>query len=226
MNLKRLFLYLLIASVAVSAAMGIGVLLIGEFGELSVRVLMTTLTVTVTSIFGLACGAYYETGRGRNLPLAGIVFTIIAAVMTFFIIWNVLDDNQTFIKAATTMMVLSVSASHLSLLSMARLDRRFAWSRIAAFAFVAILDAILLFILWFEPQSDSDVVSRIIGVLSILIASITVMTPVFHKLSSTGDEAAEIDAEIEQLRARILELETKKAALVSSISEDQHTSDR
>lgn len=216
MNLRRLFLYLLIASVAVSAAMGIAVLVIGKFGELSTRVLMTTLTVTVTSILGLACGAYYESGRGRNLPLAGIFLSLVSALMVFLIIWNVLDDNSNFIKATLTVVMLAVSCSHLSLLSIARLDRRFAWSRIAAFVFVAVLDAILLYILWFEPTSDSDLVSRIIGVLSILIASITVITPVFHKLSAGGIQIADIDAEILELQAKITELETKKAELTGS----------
>ncbi len=213
MNLKRLFLYLLIVSVVVSAVMGIAVLLIGEFGELSTRVLMTTLTVTVTSILGLACGAYYESGRGRYLPLAGVIFSIIAALMTFLIIWDVLDENKTFTKVTVTMMMLAVSCSHLSLLSIARLDRRFAWSRIAAFVFVALLNAILLFILWFEPESSGDLVSRIIGVLSILIASITVMTPVFHKLSSTENDTTEIDAEISALREKLAELEARRAKL-------------
>lgn len=219
MNLKRLFLYLLIASVAVSAAMGIGVLLIGEFGELSTRVLMTTMTVTVTSILGLACGAYYESGRGRHLPLAGIVFSIVAALMTFLIIWDVLDENKTFTKATVTMMMLAVSCSHLSLLSIARLDRRFAWSRIAAFVFVTLLNAILLFILWFEPESQGDIVSRVIGVLSILIASITVMTPVFHKLSSTNVQVSDLDAEIEDLKKKLAELEARRTSIAERESE-------
>ncbi|MBK6749342.1 MAG: hypothetical protein IPG67_04865 [Acidobacteria bacterium] len=216
MYLKRVFRYLLITSVAISALLGIGVILFGNFGELEVRVLLTTLTVTVTSILGLACGAYYETGRGRNLPLAGIVLSLVSALMVFLIIWNVLDDNSNFIKATLTAVMLAVSCSHLSLLSIARLDRRFAWSQIAAFVFVAVLDAILLYILWFEPTSDSDLVSRIIGVLSILIASITVITPVFHKLSAGGIQIADIDAEILGLQAKITELEAKKAELTGN----------
>lgn len=201
--------------------MGIGVILFGEFGELEVRTLMTTLTVTATSILGLACGAYYESGRGRILPLAGMALTITAAVMTFLIIWNVLDDYENFIKATITVMVLALSCSHLSLLSLARLDRRFAWSLVVAFVCVAALDAILLSILWFEPESQSDMVSRIIGVLSILIASITVITPVLHKLSSdeSRPEIDVINAEIDQLRERIDELEAKKAELTQSALE-------
>ena len=215
MNLKRLFLYLLIGSVAFSAIVGIGVILFGNFGNLEVRVLMTTLTVTVTSILGLACGAYIETGRGRNLPLAGIAFTIVGALMTFLIIWNVFDENQTFIKSAGTMVLIGLSISHISLLSIARLDKRFAWSRTAAFVFVSLLVGIILFLMWVEPEGESDIVSRTIGVLSILVASITVMTPVFHKLSRDEGktELESVNDEIEQLKARLNELEMKRSEL-------------
>ena len=56
-NSKRAFLYLLVASVALSAIIGIAVLIFGNFGDFEIKVLLTTLTVTVTSILGLACGA-------------------------------------------------------------------------------------------------------------------------------------------------------------------------
>ena len=105
---------------------------------------MSTPTITVTSIAGLACGAYYESRRGRYLTAAGIVLAVSAALMVMLIIWNFTDENSTYIKATLTVAMLAVSASHLSLLSMARLDKRFAWSRIAAFVFVGLLDSILL----------------------------------------------------------------------------------
>jgi hypothetical protein len=204
---------LLIGSVSLSALIGIGVLLLGDFGNFEVRVMMTTLTVTVTSILGLACGAYLETGRGKTMPIAGIVFSIAAAVMTFLIIWNVFDRWEDFIKATGTATLLALCCSHLSLLSLARLDKRFAWSRIAAFVCVWLLAAILLYLMWWEPEGDSDLVFRVIGILSILIAAVTVVTPVFHKLSAGDDEAEEIEAEIEKLKAKIEELEVRKAKL-------------
>ena len=48
------------------------------------------------------------------------------------------------------------------------------------------------------------------GVLSIVIGALTIVTPVFHKLSvkETGED---IDAEIENLKARIAKLESKRA---------------
>jgi hypothetical protein len=174
---------------------------------------MTTLTVTVTSIFGLACGAYLETGRGKYLPLAGIVFSILSALMCFFIIWNVLDDSEPFIKTFLTGVLLAASCSYLSLLSLARLDSRFAWTRIAAHVCVSLLSLIFLYILWFEPIGGSDLIYRILGVLGILLASITVITPVLHKLSSGGSDIEKIDKEIDQLRSRIAELEKLKGEI-------------
>ncbi len=45
LDLKRTFLVALIVSVAVSALIGIGVFVFGDFGYYEVRVMMTTLTL-------------------------------------------------------------------------------------------------------------------------------------------------------------------------------------
>lgn len=219
MNLRRLFLYLLIGSVGVSALIGIGVLLFGNFGLIEVRILMTTMVVTIVSVLGLACGAYIEIRGGKHLPLAGIAFSVLAGVMSFFIIWNVLDNDEVFIKSFLTATMLAAACSQLSLLALARLDRRFSWTRISAVVCVVLLCSILLYILWFEPTGESDLIYRILGVLGILLASITVVTPVLHKLSSGEDPAAEIEAEIEKLKARIEELEEIKAGLAHAEAE-------
>jgi hypothetical protein len=75
---------------------------------------------------------------------------------------------------------------------------------------------ILTYLIWTEPDEPEQLIIRVIGVLSILIAAITVMTPVFHKLSAGDAEVAEIDAEIEKLKARIEQLEDKKANLAQT----------
>lgn len=220
-DLRKGFLILLIGSVAVSALIGIGVLLLGNFGRIEVRVLMSTMVITIVSVLGLACGAYIEIRGGRGLPYAGILFSVIAGLMSFFIIWNVLDEDEIFIKIFLTVTLLAAACSHLSLLALARLDRRFSWTRISAVICVALLCAILLFILWFEPTGESDLIYRILGVLGILLAAITVVTPVLHKLSSDQSDIEKIDAEIERLRKRLAELERERSKLEADASEHQ-----
>lgn len=214
LNLRSLFLKLLIASVAVSAAFGIVVILLGDFGTFEVRVLMTTLTVTVTSILGLACGACIEAGRGNLLPKAGIAFTLISAALLSMIIWDVLDDSELFVKTTMTFVIGAVVASHLSLLSIARLDKRFSWVIGVAWVCDLLLAGIILFVMWSEIEPQGDFISRLMGVLSILIAAVTVVTPVFHKLSSGTVRTGEtIDEEIARLREQIGYLEAEKAEL-------------
>ncbi len=212
-DLRRIFLISLIASVVTSAVIGIGVLLLGNFGLIEVRVLMTTMVITIVSVLGLACGAYIETRGGKLLPYAGIALSVVAGLMSVFIIWDILDDDELFIKCFLTATLLAAACSHLSLLSLARLDQRFSWTRISAVVCVVLLCAILLYILWFEPAGDSDLIYRVLGVLGILLASITVVTPVLHKLSSDRSDVEKIGAEIETLKKRMEELEERRARI-------------
>ncbi len=213
LNLKKFFLYLLIGSVALSAVIGIGVILFGNFGEFETKVLLTTMTVTITSILGLACGAYLETGRGKILPLAGITLAVIACVLWVFLVWNGTVHEAFFAKTLLSLTLLAASCSHLSLISLARLDKRFRWSNYVLQVAVWLLTAILLVLIWQNFKGNSDLISRIIGVLSIVIAALTITTPVFHRLSNHAPNAEEIDAEIERLKARIEELEKQRADL-------------
>ncbi len=210
LNLKKFFLYLSIGSVALSAVIGIGVILLGNFGEFETKVLLTTMTVTITSILGLACGSYLETGRGKIVPLAGIFIAVIACVLWIFLVWNGTVHETFFAKTLLSLTLVAASCSHLSLISLARLDKRFGWSNYALQITVWILTVILLVLIWQNFKTASDLISRLIGVLSIIIAALTIVTPVFHRLSNHAPKAEEIDAEIERLKQRIEELEKQR----------------
>ena len=193
--------------------MGIGVILFGNFGDIEVRVLMTTFTITCTSILGLACGAYLESGRGKIFPYTGIALSIGAAALCLFLIWQRGVYSETVGKLSVTFSMLATACALLCLVSMARLDARFKWSFYLNHMAVWTLSAILLSIIWLDVKSESSLVSRLIGVLSIVIAAVTIMTPVFHKLSARQEVGLEdIDSEIERLKARIEELERRKSA--------------
>jgi hypothetical protein len=209
-NLKRAFLLALIASIAASALVGIGVILFGNFGKPETKILLTTLTISYASILGLACGAYLETRRGKVLPVTGIVMAILSAILWIILIWYGTIQERLFIKLLFSTTLLAVACSHLSLISLARLDKNFLWSRSAAYISVGILTAVLFVLIWADPERVSELVSRGIGVLSIIVAALTIITPVFHKLS-LGRTNEDIDEEIARLKARIEELEKQKA---------------
>ena len=99
---------------------------------------------------------------------------------------------------------------------MARLARRFRWSLVSAYIVIFALDLIICPIIIFEPDSDNSLVLRLIGVLSVVAASLTVVIPIFHWLSRSEyvhDDtfsSTKINVQIAELRAKISHLEQQR----------------
>jgi hypothetical protein len=221
LNVKKFFLYLLVCSIALSALMGIWAIISGEFGELQGKTLGTTLTVVGTSILGLACGAFLESPRSENallrfVPIAGIVLSIVSATLALWMIWTFFNSGEGIVKTFFICLIFAFSFAQLSLLSLARLAKRFCWSLTAAFIVILLLDSIISLVIIFASGSEDEFVFRVIGVLSVTAAALTVMIPIFHRLSRTEfvddniPTITEIDAEISQLEARLAQLKKQK----------------
>lgn len=224
-NLKKFFLYLLVCSIALSALMGIWAIVSGEFGELQGKILGTTMTVVGTSILGLACGAYFERLGSRAslklaVPVLGIVLSIVSAGIVLWLIWGGIEwEEGVVFKTLSVSLVFAFSLAQLSLLSLARLARRFHWATVTVYVVVLALASIVSMLIITQAQSDDGLVARLLGVLGVVDAALTVMIPIFHRLSRTefaGETEApgdEIDREIAGLKARIEDLERRKARI-------------
>lgn len=227
--LKQIFLYVLIGSVSISALLGIVAILVGDFGQFEIRVLLTSLTVSGASLCGLSCGAALEAQDRRALPIAGIVLALLGAALIIFGIWAELA-SETFWKTAATLALFAVSCSQLSLLLLARLISRYVWSRWAAAVAVFGVALIITCMLWAEL--DEEPAFRVLGVAAILDGAFTLLVPIFHRLgreeraaraeqAETANDAAEsvtlgeVDAEIAQLQARLTELQELRNSLVA-----------
>lgn len=207
----------MICSIALSALMGIWAIL---SGDVEYRVLGTTLTVVGTSILGLACGAFLETPRSRKIPLIvvpvlGIILSVLSALITIWMIWTETSWRSEVVwKTLLISSIFAFSLAHLSLLSIAQLSRRFRWAIVTAYVVILALASIISYILIFEPPSQDTIVLRLIGVLAVIDAAITVMIPIFHRLSRTEfvdvPSIVELDAKIDELKAQLTRLEKQK----------------
>jgi len=179
---KRLSLQGITASVGISALLGIMALLSGDFGDLQLHVLFTTLTTSGASICALACVTLWE-GKGQKYPaLPGLVLAIVAAVLVCGGIWTEVE-YEAYWKFAVTLTIYAVATAHMCLLNTADLQRSFRWSVNAAYLFTYGLASTLAFMLWAE--NGSEALYRFIGIQSIITVSLSIAIPVFHKLSSS-----------------------------------------
>ena len=180
MKPKRIALSFLIVSVALGAIMGIIGLISGRFGDLQSHIILTTISISGASICALACGALWESRHAKVLPFGGIALSLITAGLFIFGVWARISGSG-YWKFAASVGIVAVATAHMSLLSLAILARRFAWSRVVAFVAVYILAVLFIYVIYYSPQADTTL--RVVGVTSIIVAALSIMTPIFHRLS-------------------------------------------
>jgi hypothetical protein len=198
MSPKRIALWLLIGSVAISAVLGITIVLAGTFSDLQIRIILTALTISAASICALASGALWEKKRKGFLSLPGAILALLAAILIIIGIWTETGNSQ-FWKFTISVSLLAVATAHSCLLALARLTRRFGWTRVAAYVAVYVLASLFIYIVYATPKGDTFV--RIIGATAIIVAALTILIPIFHRLSrgdlsSSGSAAAKTAPEL------------------------------
>lgn len=180
MRPKKLALWFLITSVGISAVVGIFAILRGEFGDFESRIMVTTLTISITSICAMAAGALWEARNTRFLPLLAMIFAVAAAGLLITAIWSH-TFSANFWRFTASVCVLALANTHACVLSLAKLARRYAWLRVVAFLGIYFLAASVIYVIYFPPREDTWI--RIIGVTAIVVTALTIMMPIFHRLS-------------------------------------------
>ena len=216
-SMKRKFLHLFIGSIAISALTGIGLIALGNFGETEVKILMTSFVISAASLCGVACGALLERSRSNPIAVSGIGLALIAAVVLISGIWFEFR-SEVFWKSSATVSIFAIATSHLSLLLLAQLSQRFQWAVVCAFVIVSALSLLISIMIWGEI--DSEGLIRLMGILAVLSAAISILIPIFHRLSkddlqkfSRGATIANLDREIAELELRLHELRRHRAEI-------------
>ena len=215
-DFKRPLLYSLIASVILGALLGIIVVLRNTWGWFEVRVILTTITVAVASLCGLACDVSRRQ-RGANLvPNAGLVTTLVSAGMILLGLWFEFDSSG-YWKATSVVSIFAAALVQTCLLSVARLSAGVRWVFFVS-CFVAFGLAVLLsmIIIW---EINEEAMFRFVVAVTIVDGCFTLVIPMLHRIGKTNApnaavsmsldqrKLAGIDQELASLQARTIKLE-------------------
>jgi len=179
MSLRKITLRILITSVVISAVIGVIAVLAGDLSELGVRVLLTTMTISGTSLLALASFAAWN--HARVFSRLGLVASLATAAAIIGEIW--FDARVVSSEVLLTCIILAIAGAHGSLLSLARLAPQRRWARSAGHIVGTLLATVLLALLW-DLVEGSDGLWRWLGVLTILDAAATLMIIVFHLMET------------------------------------------
>lgn len=183
MNMTKVALNCLIASVTISGLLGI-LAILGGGGDLQFRILGTTSTISLSSLCCLSCAALWERKGRVFLPVSGVALTLAGAFFVIGGIW-VQSNNEPILKLTLCLISFAVATSHLSLLSLANLSEAYRWSLVFAYAADYVLASLIAWLI-VAGRDASPFELKFLGILSIAVASISILIPIFHRLSTNA----------------------------------------
>jgi len=210
--MKKTILYILIATFCLSALLGIGIIVLDLWNELTEKVLLTTVTIFGFSIPTLCCSTLYEKKTHNIFAIIGIVICLLSGFYVLGLVWEIFSDNfDDVFKLFLTGITLSASFAHLSLMLLINNeDPAVKNSKIATIVVSAIMDFMILFAIWIDEDFFTW---QVYAIVAILIALGTIVTPILNKVRS-GLEKKEtlkktmVEEQGEKVNNKIAEIET------------------
>ncbi|NNF68172.1 MAG: hypothetical protein HKN01_00240 [Acidimicrobiia bacterium] len=178
-DIRRVALWLLIASVAVTAAIAIWAVAFGDFDDTTGRILGTSLSLAGGSLLALAASTGWD--NARIAAIIGVSGAVLGFGLVIVGIWSD-PDNEVFWKLTVSAITVGVTGAWIALLATARLAAEHRWVGFVSAASGALLSALLLLALWGEIGESG--MARVIGVVAVLVAAFSVVVPVLHRLDA------------------------------------------
>ncbi len=191
-GLRRIIVWVMVVSLVITAAVGIGTLLTGELGETQSKVLITTLAIAGFSVTAL-CHIAVLNRDVRMVGWAGITSSalgLVAALMLIWRSWDYTDSNSEqalwdfVLKAFAVLLVSALSFAHANLMLLLSNSRR-RWMRMALGANLVLITLVAVMVIppivtngEFPNALISDTYWRLFGVVAILDALGTIALPV------------------------------------------------
>lgn len=188
-HFKKVFLITLIVSLSISALLGIIIFLAGSFGEISVKILFTTLTVGGFSLTGLCCATLFDKKRFTIFAILGIIISFLGFLTVTFLIWEMIPLGFfDFWKTALIITITSFSFAQASLLLLIKSDKTIVnVSLSTTLLFISLVALELIFLILIEFNDVDELWFRILGVFAILDVLGTIITPIILKVTSLHD---------------------------------------
>jgi hypothetical protein len=192
MRMRAAFLWSMIVSLSLAALLGIAALLLPRYGP-EEEILFSTGTFASFSLVALMCAVVLERRRLTPLMWAGITSSWAAVIAWLVLIWgdwSLLGARwERIAQAGGTFTLVACGAALVGLLSLPRFDQRsptiVRWSTVVVSAALAVqIFCMIWWYDWIERYIDDEILARAMGVLSILTACGSVVTPILWKVQA------------------------------------------
>jgi len=190
---RRLFLWALVASLCVTAAIAIGTLLFAEFDDTAARILLTTTFLSVACLLSLPAGVLLDQGRAPALAWWTIAAAAAGFLMAMGVVWADPDDDWVW-KLALTFGLAALAGAQASASTSRRSpadSRRLVWIYVLGIVLTVVLATLIAVAVWLEIQ-DSSGYFRILGATAVAAVLATLLQPILRRLSKPAGAEHEL----------------------------------
>jgi hypothetical protein len=187
-KMRSVLLKLFIAFLSLTALIAIISVLSGSFGEIQIKVLVTTCSISAASICAMSCAAFLEKKKMKIAGAAGILAATVAATLVIIGAWSEIGNDH-YWKTAATFGVAAICFAHACLLCLPNLARRYRWTQIVSTALITVLGLQVVVAFW-EAISDEGYY-RFLVANSVLVVLITMIIPICSRLGTNAVEPSQ-----------------------------------
>lgn len=187
-RLKTIFLRTLIGAIAIAAFIANGLFLFGSFGDLEIRILITTLALGGFSLTALCSSRIYSKPQLQSFSLTGMAVSVIGFILMVIFVWELWDTDWSW-RITADFIILSVALAHISLLLLiAPQTTLINWIRNITFVCIGIVGLMLIWGISNEFE-NGEFFFRMLGVFAIMDVLGTILVPVLNKISGDNSES-------------------------------------
>lgn len=182
--MKKIALKALIFTFIISAVLGISIIFLDLWNDITGKILLSTIIIFGFSIPGLSCSTNYEKAKDKIFSTIGILTCIISCIYLLLLTWEFLDFdsfddlNWKFILSG---ILLSSSFGHISLLlSIDSKEKIVNYFKNGTIILSVIIDILLLLMIFLKIEIEW----KLLAMIAILIVLGTIVSPLLKKLNN------------------------------------------
>jgi hypothetical protein len=189
---RRLFLWTLVASLSLTAAVAIGTLLFAEFDDTAARILGTTALLALASLLSLPAGVLLDRRRAIELAWTTITTAALAFGLAMVAIWGAREQESLAQTTWTLWLAAAAGAQASAVTSLLEPEdaRRLRILHALSIVLASSLAALIALAIWIEPDSDAYV--RISGAVAVAAVLASLLQPIVRRLERPRERPHEL----------------------------------
>ncbi|MCV6603834.1 MAG: hypothetical protein OIF34_00910 [Porticoccaceae bacterium] len=179
-ELRKLSLKCFIGFLVLTGLLAVVMVVVGRFGELELKILLSTLTVSAANVCALSCAAAMERHDYRLTGLLGIGFAVVAGLLSLLGIW-VEISVKVFWQSTVSAIICAGIMAHMFLLLLPALKQQHRWFQTLSCTVLIVLVAMLHLLVWGELEAEGFF--RALAAVAIVAVIQTLVTPLLARLA-------------------------------------------